>query len=182
MLCDPFVRVELAIVQLPPVATAVPISVAPSNSVTAVPASAVPVKVGVVTLVILSLPELPLSDAVARSGVEGAAGAAVSMVTASVPEAALVLPGASVGGAVMLCDPFVRVELAIVQLPPVATAGPISVVPSNSVTVVPASAVPVKVGVVTLVMLSVTEMPLSDAVARSGVDGAPGAVVSMVTL
>jgi hypothetical protein len=49
------------------------------------------------------------------------------------------------------------------------------------VTVLPASAVPVKVGVVTLVTLSVLEAPLSDAAARSGADGADGAVASIVT-
>ena len=40
----------------------------------------------------------------------------------------------------------------------------------------PASAVPVKVGVVTLVMLSVLEAPESEAAIRSGVDGLAGAL------
>ena len=63
----------------------------------------------------------------------------------------------------------------MLQLPPVAVVVP-STVPSVSykVTVLPASAVPVRVGVVSLVMLSVLEVPESDAKAKSGVDGAEG--------
>ena len=45
---------------------------------------------------------------------------------------------------------------------------PIAVVPSNRVTVAPASAMPVKVGKAMLVMLSVLDTPLSDAASRSG--------------
>ena len=56
----------------------------------------------------------------------------------------------------------------------VAMPVPITVVPSNRVTVLPASAVPVKVGVVTLVMLSVLDVPLSDAVASPGLSGRQG--------
>ena len=41
-------------------------------------------------------------------------------------------------------------------------------------TVLPASAVPVKVGLVTLVMLSVLDTPLSEAATRSGAAGAAG--------
>ncbi len=47
-------------------------------------------------------------------------------------------------------------------------------------TVLLASAVPVSVGVVSLVMLSVLEEPVSLPAARSGVPGAAGAVVSIV--
>ena len=47
-------------------------------------------------------------------------------------------------------------------------------------TVLPASAVPVKVGVVLLVMLSVLEDPVSEALVMSGVLGAEGADVSSV--
>ena len=46
-------------------------------------------------------------------------------------------------------------------------------------TVAPTTAVPVKLGVVLLVMLSELELPLSDAVARSGVAGAPGATLML---
>ena len=45
-------------------------------------------------------------------------------------------------------------------------------------TVAPTTAVPVKVGVVALVMLSVSSKPVSDAAARSGAEGAAGAILS----
>ncbi len=45
-----------------------------------------------------------------------------------------------------------------------------------------ASAVPVKVGVVSDVMLSVDDEPVSDDAARSGVEGADGAVASTTSV
>ena len=66
------------------------------------PASALPEKVGAVTLVMLSVLDIPVSDAVARSRFVGAAGAVVSMVTDNAADAALTLPAASVALAVML--------------------------------------------------------------------------------
>ncbi len=63
-------------------------------------AAAVPVKVGVVSLVLSSVLEEPVSLPAARSGVPGAAGAAVSTVTDSPPLATEVLPPASVAVAV----------------------------------------------------------------------------------
>src|SRR2546421_10121077 len=54
---------------------------------------------------ILSVLEAPLSLPVVRSGVEGAAGATVSMVMLRAPEATLVLPAASVAWAAMLWAP-----------------------------------------------------------------------------
>ena len=75
--------------QLPdPSAVAVP--TAPSTlevNVTAAPASAVPVSVGVASLVMSSVSELPESLAAARSGEEGALGAEVSTVIDSAAEA-----------------------------------------------------------------------------------------------
>ena len=65
-------------------------------------ASAVPVKVGVLSLVILSVSELPVSVPAVISGVDGAAGAVVSMIMARAEDTALVLPAASVAVAVML--------------------------------------------------------------------------------
>ncbi len=56
---------------------------------------AVPVNVGVVSLVRLSVLEVPVSLPAARSGVAGAAGAVVSMVTFSAAEAEEALPAAS---------------------------------------------------------------------------------------
>ena len=106
----------------------------------------------------------------------------VSMVTARAADAALTLPATSVALAVMLWVPSARVEAAMVQFPvAVGDAGADRGRAVEQVTVLPASAVPVKVGVVMLVMLSVLDTPLSDAAARSGVDGAAGAMVSKVT-
>ena len=65
------------------------------------PAGAVPVKVGVVSFVRLSLLDDPVSAAAVRSGVDGAATAPL-MVTARGLDAALVLPAGSVAVAVML--------------------------------------------------------------------------------
>src|SRR5207248_826026 len=137
--------------------------------VTVLFASAVPLKVGVVAFVILSVLLLPVSDAAIRSGVDGAPGAGVSIVTDRAADPALTFPATSVAVAVMLCVPSVRVELVIDQFPePSAATLPISAVPSNSVTVLFASAVPLNVGAVTLVMLSVPLLPLSDTAVRSG--------------
>jgi hypothetical protein len=69
----------------------------------------VPVKVEVLSLVMLSVLELPVSLAAAKSGVEGALGAPVSIVTLKFDEAALTLPAASVAVAVNACGPSARV-------------------------------------------------------------------------
>ena len=45
-------------------------------------------------------------------------------------------------------------------------------------TVLSASAVPVRVGVVLAVILSVLELPVSESAERSGVDGADGGIKS----
>ncbi len=150
-------------------------SAPPSNiTCTVVPTSAVPVKIGVETLVMLSVLDMPLSEAaieigcgrrrLRRDGVDrhrqragwraGAPGGIrLSAVTVV---AALAEHGTGDG--------------------PVAGAHPRSVVPSTvvplvskSFTVAPASApLPVNTGVLTLVILSVLEIPLSDAAVRSG--------------
>ena len=130
MPCD---SAELVIVQLPePSATLAPSIVVPSLSykVTVAPASApLPVKVGVVTLVMLSVFDEPLSEAAVRSGALGAA-AAVSIVTLSDADAALTLPARSVCFAVKVWKPCDNAELVIVQLPePSATVVPSTVVP-----------------------------------------------------
>ena len=49
-------------------------------------------------------------------------------------------------------------------------------------TVLPGSAVPVKLGAALVVTLSVLEQPESVAAVKSGIEGAAGGVVSMVTL
>ena len=109
-------------------------------------------------------------------------GALVSMVNNKPDDAEETLPAASVALAVTVWLPSDNVDELIDQLPPVAVAVPNAVVPSvsYSVTVLPLSAVPVNVGVVLLVMLSVFDMPLSVPLERSGVEGALGAVVSSV--
>src|SRR5947209_2712483 len=107
--------------QLPlPSAVPVPMRVLPPrNSCTLLLASAVLVKVGVVTLVMLSVLDVPLSLAAVRSGAEGAAGALVSMVMLKAPERAETLPAASVALAVMLWLPSAR---AVVMVMPEALA------------------------------------------------------------
>ncbi len=96
MVWAPAARVELVIDQAPPVAVPVPRTVVPSvsNRVTVEPLSAVPVKVGVVALVRLSVLDAPAS--LVRSGADGAFGASVSKVSAGVVPAPPLLPAASV--------------------------------------------------------------------------------------
>jgi hypothetical protein len=98
----PAARVAAVMVHVPAVATPVPITVVPSSNVTVLPASAVPVKVGLVTFVMSSVLDTPLSEAATRSGADGMAGARVSMVTDKAPDAALTVPAASAAVAVML--------------------------------------------------------------------------------
>ena len=104
------------------------------------------------------------------------------MVTNAAEDAALVFPAASVATAVIVCAPATSVVVVIDQAPaPSAFTDPIAVTPSNRVTVLFASAVPVKVGVVTLVMLSELLPPLSEPAERSGMLGG-AATVSIVTI
>jgi hypothetical protein len=95
------------IVQLPdPSAVVLPISVEPArNNCTVAPASAVPLNVGVVLFVMLSVLDVPESLAAVRSGVPGAAGAVVSIVIDKPEEATEVFPATSVAVAVMECAP-----------------------------------------------------------------------------
>ena len=71
-----------------------------------------PLKVGVESPVMLSVLELPVSELVARSGAE-TAGAAVSIVTVSEPEAAPVLPATSVALALIEWLPSASVVVVI---------------------------------------------------------------------
>ena len=90
-------------------AVAVPSEVVPLwKSSTVLLASAVPSKVGVLSLLRLSELELPLSLLVAKSGVLGALGAVVSTVTVKLEVAGLVAPVMSVAVAVKLCEPSGR--------------------------------------------------------------------------
>ena len=169
-----------------PLPSAVAVPTVPStslDSVTVLLASAVPEMSGVVSLVRSSVLELPLSEPATRSGDDGAAIDA-SMITLNADDAKLALPAASVAVAVMECVPSWSAEDVIDQFPlPSAVAVP--TVPSTSlvsVIVLFASAVPEIVAVVSLVLSSVLEVPLSEPAARSSDDGAEGAVVSTVTL
>ena len=139
--------------------------------------SPVPLRVGVLSLVVLS-PRVPVS-LLGSSTAAGAAGAVVSIVTLTVP-GALVLPAGSVA---VICSALVPCGKAVdvmAQLPAASTtAVPSTVVPlgAYSVMVSPAVPVPTMVGVVSLVMLSVALMPVSLAAATSPA-GTEGAVVS----
>src|SRR5439155_25671124 len=122
----------------------------------------------------LSVVELPVSEAAIRSGVDGA-GAVVSIVTDKAADSAFTFPAMSVAVAVMLCAPCVRVDAMTDQLPePSAAALPIWVVPSNSMTVLFASAVPLKVIVRASCILTVAVLPVADAAYRWGADGVGG--------
>ena len=144
-------------------------------------ASAVPLNTKVVSLVISSVLDEPVSVVIEVNA--GAFGAPVSIVTLSALEAELLLPAVSVTLAVMLYVPSVSALTVKLQSPsPSTVAVPNDVLPPNNSSVPPASPVPVNVGVVSLVTLSVSELPVSLEAARSGVDGASGAVVSIVTL
>ena len=63
--------------------------------------------------------------------------------------------------------PADRADVVMDQVPPLAVLEPTAVAPSKTVTVEPASAVPVRVGVSSLVMSSVVLLPVSEAATRS---------------
>ena len=140
-------------------------------------AAAVPVSVSVLSLVMPS-PTTPLS--VENEAIVGAPGAAVSMVTFSALEAAPVLPAASIALAVRLgCR---RSERRGGKAPGAAAVGGRGAEQGGAVIDLHrglASAVPVSVRVLSLVMPSPTT-PLS--VENEAMAGATGATVSMVTL
>lgn len=144
-LCAPLIMpVGASHVQLPLAsAVAVQTVVVPSTNVTVLPASAVPLKVGVLSLVVLLAAGLLMT---------GAAGAVLSMVNARVVDAVPVLPVASVAVAVMLCAPALIALVGVQVQLPLASAVAVQtvVVPSFTTTLLPASALPEKVGVVSL--------------------------------
>ena len=112
-------------------------------------------------------------------------GAVVSTETLKPLEAELTLPATSVALVVSVWLPALKVLDVMLQLPlPSAVAVPSTVVPSVSyiVTDALASEVPVNVGVVSLVMSSELETPVSVPEVMSGALGATGAVVSTVML
>ena len=109
-------------------------------------------------------------------------GAVVSIVIASGGEATLTLPAVSVAVTVIVWPPSASAGVVKLQLPaPSATVVPRSSAPSYTDTVLPGSAVPVSVGVVSLVRSSEFEVPVSEPALRSGVPGCAGAVVSITS-
>lgn len=141
--------------------------------------SEIPLKVGVVILVMPSVDDDPESLALDKAGLEGALGASVSMVIADPVEGIEVLPARSVARALIVWAPSLSAVVATDQLVEAAIPDPDATLPSSSVTVALVSVVPVKVGVVTRVILSLFKRPLSLAAASTGMEGAAGAVVSM---
>ena len=137
------------------------------------PGSAVPFKVGVLSLVLPS-PGVPVSEAGSRV-MPGATGARLSIVTARTAVAGL-SPATFVSVAEYECTPlvrFVRLNGAVpaVIMPEVTVTVPTSVRPSYSLitspTCVPAPRPTSRSIVVSLVMLSVELAPVSLAVTRS---------------
>src|SRR5690349_13130479 len=91
------------------------------------------------------------------------------------PALAALLAPLAVAMAVIECGPSDRTDVVIEYAPAVATPLP-TTTPSDRIdTVAPASAVPLKVGVLTLVMLSVLLVPASLELVMSGVEGTFGA-------
>ena len=150
-----------------------------SRIVTVSPALPVPVTIGVVTLVMPSLFEKPLSLPALKVSV--GAGVEVTMLRVSRAEAGETLPARSVSVAVSVFRPAASGLVVTDQMPPLTMALPTLVLPSRSVTTSPLMPVPVMTGVVTLVTLSPwTPVSLSDDRVRAR--GAGGIVVSMVSV
>ena len=177
--CAPSTRVLVVIDQAPSTTVALPTLALPSCSVTTSPLAPVPLMAGVPTLVMLS-PLMPVSLADARARPAGGA-AKVSMVSTSGDDTSETLPAASASVPVSVCVPTASVVLVIDHRPPLTMALPRVVLPSCSVTTSPSAPVPLTIGVVTLVMPSVCEMPVSLAIASVSPAGA-GAVVSMTSV
>ena len=156
-LCAPSLNAGVLKLQLPPLpTTTVPSTVVPSSTVTVLPAAALPLSTGVVSLVappdVIGTGVPPLSLFSSRSAATG--GWAVSILTTMGADAGPTLPAGSVTVAVSVCSPAVNGAVGItLQLPSLPTAAlPITVVPSLTVTMLPASAMPLSAGVVSLVV------------------------------
>ena len=168
-------------------ATVVPSTVLPERRLTVAPASAVPLNVGWLLWVRLSLLLVPVSGL--KPLMRGANGAVLSTVTFRLAPALLVLPATSTRRALRLVLPAgkavvgVRVTLAAVIMLSVSTTLATWVLPANrrssspATALVPASAT-LKLGLAIRVMLSVLLMPVSSAATKSGVT-VPGATLSI---
>src|SRR6478672_4117230 len=126
--------------------------------------------VGRLTFVMLSLDARPLSLAALRAG--GWIPVSEPTARSSAADAAPVLPAMSVAVAVMWCRPVPRAPALIEYAPPVAGPLPIGSPSENSDTVVPVSAEPLKIA----------PNEADDGWFVFGALGAPGAVVSTVTI
>ena len=135
--------------------------------------------VGVVSLVLLSVFDAPVSDDVNRSTPDGADGGVVSIVSGNDPVAGPVFPAASVteadtvhvpsdnvGNEQLVAAPTVYVHVTV-EAPLVA----------DTVTTSPVRAPGIEIsGVESLVMLSEVDAPVSDDANKSGADRDGGAV------
>jgi hypothetical protein len=120
---------------------------------------------------------------VAKSGATGFDGAVESMVIGNAIEEVEVLPAGSVNVDEMFQVPSVSVGSVQFVADPITYVHDTVVVPlvAEMVIVSPfAPPVALIVGVVSLVLLSVSDEPVSDAANRSTPEGADGAVVSIV--
>ena len=183
MPCSPSARVVAVISHAPSVkpAETVPRESSPENSSIKAPASAVPVKVGVLSLVSWSLLEMPVSESAASAKLSGASGAVVSTVIVTASDRSLALPAASVALAETLCSPSARIVAVTLQSPDAsAVTVPRKSSPENSSIVAPASAIPVKVGVLSLVSWPLLNLSVSELAASAKLSGAAGAAVSTV--
>ena len=128
--------------------------------------------VGVLSLVMLSVDEEPVSDAAARSTPLGAAGALVSIVIGS-DSVVPALPARSVTDAVIVQPPSARVPRVQFVLAPTVYVHVTLVEPAFAAVMVMTSPVAwpgiVIVGVLSLVTLSVGDEPRSEPASRSGV-------------
>ena len=151
----------------------VPTSAAFSRRLTIARDSLVPVNVGVVSLVIPSLDEDPVSLAAASTGAEGAAGARMSIVTVSVEDAEERFPAVSSARTVIAYTPSASAleVTVVVALLPISTPAAYSLMLAA-----PKGMSLVNVGVVSLVISSVIDRPLSLDEFRFGVIGVEGAV------
>ena len=164
---------SLVVIDQVPVAltVVVPTTVAPSNNVNTVLASAVPLIVGVVSFVSAPLATVPCTvpTSSAISAITGAGGAVVSTVIAYGPEGALTTPvPASTAVAVKVCvvsDSALPVGTVYVQTPAVTGTPVATCTPSTNTFTVAASAgaVPLIVGVVSLVTPSLATTPVCGA-------------------
>ncbi len=184
-LCVPSVRLGEKLQAPCASATALPSTVVPSDTITMLLASAVPLNSGVLSLVVpllaIGTGEPPLS--LFSTSPVAATGATVSTLKAMAAEAGPTLPAGSVTVAVRLCAPSPSVGVVKLHCPLLPTiAVPSTVAPSSTVTVLPAAAVPLIAGVASLVVLPAAivtgELPLLlfSAIAP----GATGGVVSML--